>query len=116
MSRLCDTNPDLLESTCVRFNIQAKVFVVCAANIRLQSSRFAIYTAASKKVPIWPVSLALLMDLHNEKFFGLLKCDQRSIFCETVRSYKKAMGSEVRKNAKHLKKRQKKYYEEYMIK
>ena len=55
------------------------------------------------------------MDLHNEKFFGLLKCDQRSIFCETG-SYKKAMGSEVRKNAKHLKKRQKKYYEEYMLK
>ena len=55
------------------------------------------------------------MDLHTKIFFGLLKCDQRNIFGETTNLYKKSTATEVRKNATHMKKHQKKYYEEYIM-
>ena len=48
-------------------------------------------------------SVSFSMDLHNEKFFGLLKCDRRNIFGETLMSYRKPMTTEVRKNASHKK-------------
>ena len=60
-------------------------------------------------------SVSCSVDLHNEKFFGLLKCDRRSIFGETVRSYRKPTVAEWRKNLNHIKKHQKKYYEEYIM-
>ena len=55
------------------------------------------------------------MDLHSDKFFGLLKCDRRNIFGETANSHKKPTVAEVRKIATHMKKQQKMYYEDYIM-
>ena len=48
------------------------------------------------------------------QFFGLLRCDRKDLFGEILSSYKKPTVAEVRKNAKHIKGFEDRYYEEYV--
>ena len=113
-SRLCDNNMDLLKKHLRSFKRTHKA--VCNVCGKFTFTRCMVCNlACCFKDSANVSSVSCSMDLHSEKFFGLLRCDRTDIFGETASSYKKPTATEVRKNATHMKTHQKKYYEEYIM-
>ena len=59
-------------------------------------------------------SLSCSIDMHQDKYFGLLCSNRMGLFGETKRNYKKPTKREVTKNTKHTKKHWDRYYEEHV--
>ena len=113
-SRLCDNNMDLLKKHIRSFVRTHKgICNVCGKPTYTKCTVCNLACCFKESANMSSVSCS--MDLHAEKFFGLLKCDRRNIFGETAMSYKKPTATEVRKNATHMKKHQRKYYQEYIM-
>ena len=108
---LCDNNMDLLKRH-IRLFVRTHKGIcnVCGKPTYMKCTVCNLHCCFKNTPQMSSVSYS--MELHNEKFFGLLKCDRRHIFGEMLNSYKKVMAIEVRKDTIHMKKHQKKYYEE----
>ena len=113
LSRLCDHNPELLKKHLRSFERKHKGLCnVCKAETYSKCMICGLHCCFKDGNNMSSVSCS--MDLHSDKYFGLLKCDRKGIFGETGSSYKKPSRTEVNKNGRHIKQYQDRYYEEYI--